>query len=369
MKFFFFFLLAALGTQAEPITLTSVDGSYLIHGMRLRRAQDLVVTADCTDCTIYVQLWANDSRLTDFVVKDAAGLSVSSKELTGRYFGPNVTVDLDKNTNYLFALSFTRSTEKSKTADRNFPHTILVLEDNGSFNSAVKATNTQQAYSYISPNTQATFTATVNDLSTNCTIDFFISGIPGDAGRQKYLLYDFNSTTLPTYRKSVVRTPAATFIIPPNCQATLVVTTELDNTDKLVPTASGFMMSPEYPGNFAASVLDTHPSLSMNASWSDEAIVVFEVISSDPGTSGSLVLFAGNIEQNFTKPITKVEDVGGLGKQLKVMWTPDKDTKSGFLLRYVVVKDEKPPKDKGAANILPFISSFFVLFFTLARVM
>ncbi|CAJ0569035.1 unnamed protein product, partial [Mesorhabditis spiculigera] len=330
-------------TNAQNATLTAIDGSYIAFGDTVGKTV-LVVDSDCADCLIYVQLFVDAITATTFTISDGPD-TVDSKNFTApRFFGPKVTVDLQKNYYSNYVLSFTRTTEKSTSPN-------------------------PQAHTFFCDDDEPIFSVDVKDVSSNCTVELYLSGIPGsDDGKEKYRLMHFNSTTLIGYMTSYVRSPAATFLVPAGCNATLIVkpTTEADVVaPKPVPQAWGWVMSHEYPGNFAATPANVgHRNLTIESSWKGEAFVGFDFESVDPGSSGSLELYAGAIEMNITKQANRT-DIGGLGKQIKLYWRPSADTKSGFLARFAVLTDEpivasttRKPQDEDNAAQKPF---FFLL--------
>ncbi|CAJ0570142.1 unnamed protein product, partial [Mesorhabditis spiculigera] len=346
------FLIVLHSISAQNATLTAID-----------------VDSDCVDCLIYVQLFVDAITATTFTISDGTD-TVDSKNFTApRFFGPKVTVDLQKNYYSNYVLSFTRTTEKSKnTAKFDFTHQLSRLDDKGETN-VVQASPNPQAHTFFCDDDEPIFSVDVKDVSSNCTVELYLSGIPGsDDGKEKYRLMHFNSTTLIGYITSYVRSPAATFLVPAGCNATLIVkpTTEADVVaPKPVPQAWGWVMSHEYPGNFAATPANVgHRNLTIESSWKEEAFVGFDFESVDPGSSGSLELYAGAIEMNITKQANRT-DIGGLGKQIKLYWRPSADTKTGFLARFAVLTDEpivasttRKPHDEDNAAQKPF---FFLL--------
>ncbi|CAJ0933479.1 unnamed protein product, partial [Mesorhabditis belari] len=205
------------------------------------------------------------------------------------------------------------------------------------------AKNHSQALTVVAPRGGAVINSVLK--SNSCEVPLYVSGIPYEELKQKMLIYTFNDQNAATFAPSHIVSPAATFVVPANCQFSFTLQSSNDPYRReLFDGSNGFIYSQEYPANYDnyysiwspddATDYQLYQSPSLGAANANFSI---DIVSADPGVNGSLAFTFGKTGKpqetigitNLTKNWTIQSD----GTMVQIEWN-DTSTQSGFLLRY-----------------------------------
>ncbi|CAJ0954737.1 unnamed protein product, partial [Mesorhabditis belari] len=246
-------------------------------------------------------------------------------------------------------------------------YTLINVLENVTTTIVVPAKNNTQAVTISQFSNQLMFFGNVNK-SAGSSVTLYVSGIPQTVNKMR--IYSFDDSNVQGFVRSLLMSPAATLIVPPNCYFSADITRLGDDMDtKLKDGSNGFVMTPNYPGNYD-NYLPFMTGKFVKATLSSDT----SVQTSQPKFTVTVPyvqpgLFAGvtgNLSISVTDNKNAVDTLKidqeiwnktwtGNGYKMEILWLPVTGQNS-FLLNYRM--DLNPEKSSTAS---PGIFSIFAL--------
>ncbi|CAJ0953278.1 unnamed protein product, partial [Mesorhabditis belari] len=331
------------------IDLTEIDASYAVDGTKFDNMTSLFILTPTGNDRIVVQAYFEEQNETDFTLWDGI-FTYSSKDLGKEtWFGPNLSIDMDKNTNFRWALVFCRITQKTEALFNATQRDLFYLDEIVSYTVSVNPEN----YTYF-----VTFVHTLGYEYAQLTILPYIDDSTPDC---QMTLYSYGNSenhdsSLVNFVDSAVLSFVATVEVPPGCSGSIWATTLREfnfNTVSLeeVPIHQGFVMSQGYP---RANDLEKERPIEITYKVDDlferreETQFVVDLVKMEK--SGFLEINIGKDDHINVTTLTTSLGFEGQGAEMELLYKTENN--GSFLLRF---ESRTPiePKESTMATVTP----------------